>query len=47
MPPFKAPDGFRWIFIAQFRHYRTGKIIRASDYGRKAFALLVRTRRGA
>ncbi len=24
-------------FVAYFRHWRSGKIIRASDYGKKAF----------
>lgn len=42
-PP--APRGFRWIFVRQFRHAKTGKIIRASDYGHQAFRILVRMRR--
>jgi hypothetical protein len=37
--------GFRWIFVAEFRHWRSGKLIRAKDYGRKAFYILVRNRR--
>ena len=45
MEPFQAPPGFRWIFVAQFRHWRSGQIIRAADHGRKAFAFLVRAKR--
>ena len=26
-------------FIKQFRHWRSGKIIRAKDYGKKAFCI--------
>jgi hypothetical protein len=40
--PFKAPPGFHWIWIKQFRHWRSGKIVRAEDHGKKAFCLLVR-----
>lgn len=39
-----APPGFRWIFITEFRHWRTGRVIRAVDKGRKAFRILVRAR---
>lgn len=43
MKPTKpAPAGFRWIFVKSFRHWRSGKIIRAEDYGREAFCFLVR-----
>lgn len=42
-PPKPAPPGFRWIFVKSFRHWRSGKIIRASDYGREAFCFLVRS----
>lgn len=27
------------IFIKSFRHWRSGKIIRAEDYGKTAFAI--------
>lgn len=40
-----APRGFRWIFVTEFRHWRSGKIIRAVDHGRRAFCFLVRSRR--
>jgi hypothetical protein len=40
--PFPAPPGRRWIFIKSFRHWRSGKIIHACNYGKQAFALLVR-----
>ena len=41
-PEPTAPRGFRWIFVKQFKHWRSGKIVRASDHGKKAFRLLVR-----
>ena len=47
MPPFAAPPGWHWVYFASFRHWRSGKRIYARNYGRKAFALLVRSRRGA
>ena len=37
----KAPRGFRWIFFKQFKHWRSGKIVRAADHGKQAFRLLV------
>ena len=37
-----APPGFRWIFTATFRHWRSGKILKAKDYGREAWCFLVR-----
>ena len=40
-----APPGFRWIFVTQYRHWRSGKIIRAVDYGREAFRFLVPTKK--
>lgn len=43
--PFPAPPGFTWIFVKFFRHWKTGKIIRAEDHGREAFCILVRERR--
>ena len=46
-PEPKAPRGFRWIFVKQFKHWRTGKIIRAEDHGKKAFRFLVRERTAA
>lgn len=36
----EAPPGYRWIFTPTIRH-KSGKILRASDYGRKAWAFLV------
>lgn len=39
-----APPGFRWICVPQFKHWRSQKIIKASDYGRKAFCFLVRAK---
>lgn len=40
-----APAGFRWVCVASFKHWRSGKIIRAADHGREAFCFLVRCRR--
>jgi len=39
-----VPAGYRLIFVRAFRHARTGKIIRAERYGKRAFALMVRVR---
>lgn len=39
-----APAGFRWIFVTEYRHWRSGKTIRAVDHGLKAFCFLVRCR---
>jgi len=39
-----APPGFRWIFVTEFRHWRSGKVIRAVDYGHKAFYFLARSK---
>lgn len=33
------------VFRTWFRHWRTGRIIRASDYGRKAFVWPKRPKR--
>lgn len=33
------------VFVKQFRHWRSGKIIRAEDYGKKAFPIRVRRKR--
>lgn len=43
--PFTAPPGFMWIFVSEFVHWRSKKIIRARDHGKKAFAILVRAKR--
>ena len=32
----KAPRGYRWIYVKEFRHWRSGKIVRAVDHGKKA-----------
>ncbi len=37
-----APPGCRWIFVTEYRHWRTGKIMRARDYGYDAWRFLVR-----
>jgi hypothetical protein len=37
-----APPGYRWIFVPEFRHWRSKKILRAADYGYEAWCFLVR-----
>ncbi len=37
-----APPGWKWIFVREFKHWRSKKIIRACDYGYEAFYFLVR-----
>jgi hypothetical protein len=44
--PFPAPVGFHWICTTQFRHWRSKKVIKAEDHGKKCFFLLVRGKRG-
>jgi hypothetical protein len=44
-PPFPAPAGFQWICTAQFTHWRSKKVIRAEEHGKKCFFLLVRSKR--
>ena len=39
-----APRGFRWVFVRQFIHWRSKKVVRAEDHGLKAFCFLVRAR---
>jgi hypothetical protein len=37
-----APAGYERVFVKQFRHWKTGKIIRACDHGKEAFSFLVK-----
>ena len=30
-------NGKKYLFFTEFRHYRSGKIYKAKDYGHKAF----------
>lgn len=41
----RVKPGYRRIFVKQFRHKWTGKIIRAENYGLKAFCFDVPIRR--
>lgn len=42
-PPTTAPrQDDDVIFVREFKHWRSGKIIRAADYGLKAFPIRVR-----
>lgn len=43
-PPFPAPKGYRWLFVAQFVHAKSKKLIRACEHGKKAFCILVKTK---
>jgi hypothetical protein len=38
----KPPPGYRYVYVKQFRHWRSGKLIVASDYGHDAFRFTVR-----
>lgn len=44
-PPFRAPPGSRWICVPYFRHWRSGKLIVAANYGKEAFCFLVRDKK--
>jgi hypothetical protein len=35
------------IFVKQFRHWRSKKIIRAADYGKKAFRIFIRPKKAS
>jgi hypothetical protein len=37
-----APPGYRWVFVPYFRHWRSGKLLYAADYGYEAWCFLVR-----
>lgn len=39
-----APPGFRWVYTRTFRHWRSGKVLDARDYGRECWRFLVRCR---
>lgn len=41
LAPFPAPPGKKWIFTPHFRHYLSGEILYAADYGREAWCFLV------
>ncbi|MDE1154844.1 MAG: hypothetical protein PW735_03835 [Acidobacteriaceae bacterium] len=44
-PPFPAPAGFKWVATAYFTHWRSKKIIRASEHGKQCFFFLVRMKK--
>jgi hypothetical protein len=41
-PRKPAPPGFRWVFVPSFRHWRSGKLLHAVDYGYESWCFLVR-----
>lgn len=43
--PFPAPEGFRWVSVPQFTHWRSKKVIKPEEYGHKAFCFLVRMKK--
>lgn len=40
-----APPGFAWVCVASFTHWRSKKVLRAVDYGRKAFCFLIKKKK--
>jgi len=38
---FDAPPGFRWVFTKEYTDPTTDVTVRASDYNRTSFCLLV------
>lgn len=38
--PKNKKNGY-YIFVRSYRHAKTGKIIKASDYGKKAFRIWI------
>jgi hypothetical protein len=40
--PFPAPPGYRWIIVHEFYDWQTQKTIRALDFGKQVFRILVR-----
>ncbi len=42
MADIQKPSDKKVIFVKSFRHWRSGKIIRAEDYGKQAFAIRVK-----
>ena len=43
--PYPAPAGYQWVFCTHYRNAKTGKIMRAAEYGRKAWLFLVRSKK--
>ena len=43
--PFPAPEGYRWICTTQFTHWRSKKVIKAEEYGKKVFCFLVHAKK--
>lgn len=35
----QSPESLPVAFVTEFRHWRSGKMIRAADYGHKAFPI--------
>jgi hypothetical protein len=41
--PFPAPPGYRWIIVNEFYDWQTQKMVRALDFGKQVFRILVRS----
>lgn len=39
--PFEAPPGYRWVLTKEYTDTVTNMTVRASDYNRPSFCLLV------
>lgn len=39
MRKYSIPDGYELIFVRSYKHYRTGKIMNAEEYGHKAWPI--------
>lgn len=39
------PPGYRWVRVRSYRHWRSGRVIHARDYGKEFFIFPVRSRR--
>lgn len=42
--PDVLDDGYEYIWVKHFRHHKTGKLIRAADFGKDAIRLKVKRR---
>ena len=42
MADIQRPVDKKVIYVKWFRHWRTGKVIRAEDFGKQAFAIRVK-----
>ena len=43
--PVDSPKDVDRVFCTEYKHAKTGKLMRAADYGHKSWCFLVRNRR--